>query len=120
MFKAIISSVMALAISLSVGVEEVDRIVQQPAGIIGTEYVEIIKDLDERWDNDEIEIEYMIEMTQVEGYWVVHMWGYCDRTEDQEAFGMYDHMPSEEEINELWENRVPEDTLYDLMKEYCF
>lgn len=118
MFNAIMTKVLAVVMCLSMCVSNAEVAVHKPAGIIGGEYVDAIIELDERWDNDEIELEYMIEMVHVEDYWMVYLRGYSEVTEDYAAMGIYTHMPTEDDINELWRNRVLTSELNTLMNEY--
>lgn len=121
MFKKIISTMLALMVVIggavnvsAVCASEEDR----PAGIIGTEHNEAIKELGESWDNDELEIPYSIEMVHAGDYWVVALTG--ETVEGYQAAGFYDHYPTEEEIEILWANRVSDDELNDLFEYYGF
>jgi hypothetical protein len=88
--------------------------------IVGIEYIETIIELEERWENDEIEIDYSVESVYIDGYWMVVMEGESDEYDGYMALGIYDHTPSDKEIDILWANRMLEDELYDLMEEYGF
>lgn len=83
-------------------------------GFIGLEHLDVIKELDNRIETGELQQPYTIEMGQVEGYWAVYLT--CELEDDTyEAVGLYDHMPTQEEFDILWENRVPWHQLSDLL-----
>lgn len=83
-------------------------------GFIGLEHLDTITELNNRFDAGELNPEYTVEMGQLEGYWAVYITGQGEY-EEYEAAGFYDHMPSEEELDILWANRVPWNQLSDLM-----
>ena len=88
--------------------------------IVGMEHFEAIMEITNRYDENDIEVPYTIEMSHAEGYWVVALYGEADEYYDYCAFGMYDHMPTEEEIDILWANRMLEDEMNNLFEQYGF
>jgi hypothetical protein len=87
-------------------------------GIVGAEHLETILDLEDRWFNGEFELDYMIEIVRVDGYWVVTLEGDADAYWDQMAIGIYTHAPTEEDIDFLWTTRVNMDTINDTIENY--
>lgn len=121
MFKRMFTMIMVMAMIIGTFAVSAGAVCLSNDGrpdIIGLEHLDIVMEIDERLNNDEIELDYMIEMCQVEGYWCVYLTGEADAYYDYEAFGMYNHMPTEEEIDILWANRMLSDELYDLMDKY--
>lgn len=120
MFKKVIVSmvVMVMAICGTISVHALCMSEEGRPGIVGAEHIKTIIEIDERWEADDRDVDYEITMTQVEGYWIVMMEGFADAYYGYSALGIYDHMPSEDEVNILWANRMLEDELYDLMDEY--
>lgn len=113
-------TIMVIMISMIIGAVSVNAVClteDSRPGIIGTEYIETVRELNELVENDEIEIPYQIEMAHVDGYWAVLLEGQC-QYEGYEALGLYDHMPNEEDIEILWANRMTEDELRDLCEQY--
>lgn len=123
MFKKIISIAMALVMIIGGAVSASALCVSEEGrpGIIGMEYVEAVKKLNDAWNEDtgEVVIPYTIEMVHVEGYWMAVLTG-CDVDEDYMAVGFYDHAPTEEEFKILWANRMTEDEIDILMEEAGF
>lgn len=120
MFKKVIvvMVVMIMAIGGAVGVNALCMSEEGRPGIVGAEHIDTILEIEERWNEDDRDVDYDITMTQAEGYWIVLMEGFADEYYGYSAMGIYDHFPAEEEINILWANRMLEDELYDLMDEY--
>ena len=118
MFKRMITLIIAvMAISLNaINANAMCLSEDGRPDIIGMEHFDKI---DEICAREEFEIEYEINMYCVEDYWVVSITGKADGLEDYMAFGMYDHIPNEEEINTLWANRMLEDELYELAEQYA-
>lgn len=113
-------TIMVMMITMIIGAVSVNAVClteDSRPGIVGTEYIEIIKEIDELVNDHEIEIPYQIEMAHAEGYWAVYLEGQ-HQYEDYEALGLYDHMPNEEDIEILWANRMTEDELRDLCEQY--
>ena len=75
-------------------------------GLNGLEHLDAIKDLNARYEAGQIKPEYEITMGQIENYWVVYLEGDV-AGETYAAGGFYDHVPSMEEINILWTNKIP-------------
>ena len=84
-------------------------------GLIGLNYLDDVKALNDRYVTGEIEPEYTVTMGQIEDYWVVYLEGEVD-DELYVAGGFYDHMPSKEEFDILWNNKVPEKQFSSLME----
>lgn len=91
----------------------------QPS-IIGTEHIDKVIDPETRWSGGDNGIVYSIEMIEVNGYWVVYLKGESDEFYGYAAYGIYENMPSEEEIDILWTHRMPKDDLVLLMDEYGY
>lgn len=83
-------------------------------GIVGTEHLDKLKELDKLYDSGEFDYGFVVELRQFEGYWLVYVYGPAGE-KTMSAFGVYDHMPSQEEIDILWSERVPEEQLINLM-----
>ena len=120
--KKIITMIMVMCMVIGTCALSVDALCtteNSRPDIVGMEHFEAIMDLNERHINGEVEVPYNIEMVHVEGYWCVAIEGNGDFS-DYCAYGMYDHMPNEEEIDILWANRMLEDEMIDLMDKYGF
>ena len=122
MFKKFITMmmVMIMVIGSTITANAVCASEDDRPNIIGIEHIEGFIDACERLDEDGYELEYDITMVRVEGYWFVELEGWADEYYDYCAVGIYDHVPSEEEIDILWANRMLEDELCDLMDKYGF
>ena len=122
MFKKMIIVVMAIIVVMStVACTSADAAGITPEtvpGIIGLEHIGPVMELNERYINGEFEDDYRIDMVNGEGYWVVYLEGESDAYWNQAALGIYDHMPNEEEINILWNNRVVYDVIDEAIEEF--
>ena len=121
--KKIIAMIMVMCMIIGAGIVSANALCTSEndrPDIVGMEHFDAIMELNERHENDEFEILYNIEMVHVEGYWLVSLEGEAEMYDDYCAFGMYDHMPTEEEIDVLWANRMLEDEMIDLMEQYGF
>lgn len=117
--KKIISIAMVLVIICTfIGCGTIAATDAVEPGIVGLEYIEDVVRLDTAHDNGEIEFEYEVRMVQAQGYWVVMVEGRDGDAAGYMNLGIYDHHPSEEEIDTLWEKRMPEDDLYDEINKY--
>ena len=84
------------------------------SSIIGMEHIDDLLEIDEACKNGELEIEYIVHMSQFgDTYWMVVLEDQ-DEKEDKGSIGFYNHIPTEKELNILWENRT---TLEELEKE---
>lgn len=122
MFKKMIIVIMAMVMAMSMiactGADAAEVTPETMPGIIGLEYLEMFIDLNERYNNGEFEDDYVITMTEVDGYWYVGLEGESDAYWNQGAMGIYDHMPNEDEIKTLWNNRVDCDVISDTIEEF--
>lgn len=109
--KKIVSMMLVLVMLCTfVGCGEANLPDPNEPGIVGREYVEEIMSIKEA-------TKYEVAMEEAQGYWVVtvigknahHGWANC---------GMYDHYPSEKEIDILWERRISIDDLYNEIAMY--
>ena len=118
MFKRMITLIIAVMAIGSIAINANAMCLSEDGrpDIIGMEHFDKI---DEICAREEFEIEYEINMYRAEDYWAVSITGKADGLEDYIAFGMYDHIPNEEEINTLWANRMLEDELYELAEQYA-
>lgn len=120
--KKIIAMIMVMCMFIGTCALSADALCTNEASrpdIIGMEHFDAVKELDERYDNGEIEPSYNIQMGCIEGYWCVALNGNGD-FDDYCAFGMYDHAPTEEEFDILWANRMTADEMDALMEQYGF
>lgn len=122
MYKKVIGIILVAMIMFTCGVVTAKALsapekVEQ-TGIIGAEYIDELMEIDERWNEDGIELTYNIEISHVEDYWLVYLEGWADEYYGYDAVGIYDHMPTEEEIDILWNNRMDYDELSDLLEKY--
>ena len=85
---------------------------------IGMEHLDAVMELDERWRNDEIEPDYHVEMSTMGGYWVVYMYGEAEAYDGYYAMGLYDHTPTDEEMDVLWASRMLEEDFDELLEKY--
>lgn len=76
-------------------------------GLIGLNYLNDVKDLNDRYEAGVVKTEYKITMGQIEDYWIVYLDGEVNG-DAYAAGGFYKHMPSKEELDILWTNKVPE------------
>ena len=121
--KKIITMIMVMCMVIGTCAMSVDALCtaeDNRPDIVGMEHFEAIKELNDRYNENDMEIAYTIEMVHVEGYWCVVLTGEADEYYDYRAYGMYDHMPNEEEIDILWANRMLEDEMNDLFERYGF
>lgn len=118
MFKKIISAMLALVIVIGGAVSASAACASEDGrpGVIGMDYLEAIEEIDEK---NEIEIPYVISMAHVDRYWAVTIEGTVD-TFDYIAVGIYDHYPTEEEMNTLWANRLTDDEMDNLLEGFDF
>ena len=116
MFKKMISIVMVMVVMIgcTISASAVCASEDGRPGIIGIEYYDAVMEIDELYNNDEIEIPYCIEMQHANDIWVVYLTG-CDAYSDYEAFGIYDHAPTSEDFEILWANRLTSDELNELL-----
>lgn len=116
MFKKIISAMLALVVVIggAVSVSAACASEDGRPGIIGLEHLEAIKKVDELHENNEIEIPYVVTMGHADRYWVVTLEG-VDAV-GYSAVGLYDHYPTEEELNILWANRLTDDEIDSLLE----
>jgi hypothetical protein len=91
---------------------------QELPGIVGVEYLKDVDRLEKLYEEEGREVDYMIQMVHVEDYWVVYMEGEADAYWGQDALGIYDHVPTSEEIDYLWTKRIDYDVLNDLVEEH--
>lgn len=113
-------TIMVMMITMIIGAASVNAVClteDSRPGIIGTEYIETVNEINELVNNHEIELPYQIEMAHADGYWAVYLDGQY-QYEGYDALGFYDHMPNEEDIEILWANRMTEDELRDLCEQY--
>lgn len=122
MFKRIITMIMVMAMigAFAMSASAVCMSENGRPGVIGMEYLDDILYLNDLYLNEEIEIGYTIEMVHVEDYWMVLLEGDADEYEGLSAMGIYDHMPTEDEIDILWANRMTDDEFNDLMEQYGY
>ena len=124
MFKKMIIMVMAMIVAMStVACKSSDAVSNAPEvipGIVGVEHIEAAVELDNRMDNGEFEYDYTINMAYAEGLWIVYIEGYADAYWGQDAAGIYDHFPTNDEIDYLWSMRIDYDVLSDTMEELGF
>ena len=120
MFKKMIIMVMVVIVAMSAvactSVNAVGNTPETVPGIVGYEHVDHFIDADNRYNNGEDVYDYLITMAEVDGFWLVQLEGDTDAYWDQSAIGMYDHMPTEEEIDFLWANRIDCDVLSDMIE----
>ena len=122
MFKKMIVMVMVVIVALStvacMSVDAVESTPETVPGIVGYEHIDRFIDAANRDANGEEVYDYTIEMIRCDdGFWYVSLTGETDAYWDQVAIGLYDHAPTEEEIDYLWSVRVNEDMLYDKLEE---
>ena len=126
MFKKMIIMVMAMAMIVAMSTVEcksADAVSNAPEvvpGIVGVEHIDAAVELDNRMDNGELEFDYTINMAYAEGLWFVYIEGYADEYWGQDAAGIYDHVPTEEEIDYLWSMRIDYEVLDEKMEELGF
>lgn len=114
MFKKLMVIVLAMVMITACGIpayatcmSETDR-----PTIIGTELIDRVNEL----DAEGVLCDYDIYMGRYDDLWVVGLEG-TNMYTGWAAMGFYDHMPDENEIDVLWANRMPVDTLNDLVNE---
>ena len=121
MFKKMIIMVMVVIVAMStVACTSVDAVSNTPEtvpGFVGYEHVDRFIDADNRYNNGEDVYDYVITMVEIDDFWYVHLEGITDAYWDQAAVGIYDHAPTEEEIDFLWTNRIDYDVLNDKLEE---
>lgn len=104
-----------MMVSLSVNAFAECNCENDKSKIVGSDIpnlVEKIVSVSEAIDNDEIN--YMIEMLHHDGLWFVELSSM--NSEDELAVGIYEHMPTEKELDELWENnRMTKDEMMNEM-----
>lgn len=121
MFKKMIIMVMVAIVALSaVACTSVDAASITPEtvpGIVGYEHIDRFVDTLTRFNSGEDVYDYTVEMLECDGFWYVGLAGETEAYRDQAAVGIYDHAPTEEEINFLWTNRVSQDVLMNAFEE---
>ena len=120
MFKRMTTLIIVVMVVMSLAISA-DAVCASESGrpnIIGMEHFDAIKEIADR--EDDYEYTYEVNMARVEDYWLVYLEGYADCFEDYVAFGIYDHTPTEEELDILWANRMLEDEMDELMEKYGF
>lgn len=122
MFKKMIIVVMAMVVAMSsiacTSVNAAGITPETIPGIVGVEHIESVMESVNRYYDEGIDPDYTVEMFNIEGYWVVYLEGEADAYWNQAAAGFYDHMPTEEEIDFLWTNRVDYDVIDEAMEEF--
>ena len=122
MFKKMIIVIMAMVMAMSMiacaKADAAEVIPETMPGIIGVEHMDEMIEMDKRYDNGETIYHYTITMINSEGYWVVFLEGETDAYWNQGAMGIYEHMPTEDEIKTLWNNRVDCDVITDTIEEF--
>lgn len=103
-----------MAISLAACNSQTEASEVHCPGLIGLEHLDAVKGLNDRHAAGEIKMDYEIKMGQCEGYWVVYLEGEVGE-DTYAAGGFYNHMPSDEELDILWNNKVPYDQFMDLL-----
>ena len=120
MFKRMTTLIIVVMVVMSLTISA-DAVCASESGrpdIIGMEHFDAIKEIADR--EDDYEYTYEVNMGRVEDYWLFYLEGYADGFEDYVAFGIYDHTPTEEELDILWANRMLEDEMNELMEKYGF
>lgn len=113
---ALVAMVMITLLAIpanAMSMSESDR----PIGFIGIDIYAKMKQEFMLSGEDELETEYLVEMANCNGYWIVELSGANDANEDYAAAGVYDHFPTEEEMATLWANRIESDKLDEIMDE---
>lgn len=121
MFKRMFTMIMVMAMIIGTFAVSAGAVCQSEDGrpdIIGMEHYEAVAALDELYMEEGREVDYEITMIHVEEYWIVTLEGWADEYYDYEAYGIYDHMPTEEEIDILWANRMTGDEYDNLCEKY--
>lgn len=121
MFKRMFTMIMVMAMIVSAFAMNASAICQSDEGrpdIIGMEHWDVVNEMEERYENEDRDPDYDITMVHVEGYWIVTLDGWADEYMDYEAYGIYDHYPTEEEINVLWANRMTDEEFDNLAEKY--
>ena len=122
MFKRIITMIMVMVMigAFAMSASAVCLSEDGRPGIVGMEYLDDIMYLNELYVNEDLEVDYRVEMVPVENYWMVVLEGEADEYVGLMAMGIYDHMPTEDEIDVLWANRMTEDEFNNLMEQYGY
>ena len=121
MFKRIITMIMVVTMIIGTFAINAGAVCQSEDArpdIIGMEHYDIVKEMLERYENENRDPDYEITMFHVEGYWIVTLEGWADEYLDYEAYGIYDHNPTEEEIDILWANRMTDEEYDNLCEKY--
>lgn len=121
MFKKMFTMIMVMAMMVGIVAVPANAVVLSEEGradFVGMEYFEAVYELNKRHENGEFEIDYELQMVHVEDYWVVNLEGEADAYWGYSAMGIYDHMPTEEEIDILWANRMTDDEFIELFEKY--
>ena len=121
MFKRIITMIMVVAMIIGTMALTASAVCQSEDArpdIIGMEHYDIVNEMAERYENENRDPDYDITMIHVEGYWIVTLDGWADEYSDYMAYGIYDHYPTEEEIDILWTNRMTDKEYFNLCEKY--
>ena len=118
MFKKFMSIVMVLVVSIVCAVSVSAACVSEDGrpDIIGVEHFDKVMELNDAYYDGEFELVYETRMVHIEGYWFVYLEG-KDGMENYAALGIYTEMPTEEDIDILWTNRMTCDELSVRMEE---
>ena len=121
MLKRMFTMIMVMAMIIGTLALPAGAVCQSEEGrpdIIGMEHWDIIVEMEERYENENRDPDYDITMVHVEGYWIVTMDGWADEYYEYTAYGIYDHYPTEEELNIQWANRMTDDEYENLCEKY--
>lgn len=121
MFKRMFTMIMVMAMiigALALPASAVCQSEDERPDIIGMEHFDAIDKIMTLYEEEDRDYDYDITMIHVEDYWVVVLEGYADEYYDYSAYGLYDHMPTEEEIDILWANRLTDEEYDNLCEKY--
>lgn len=121
MFKRIITMIMVMAMIIGAFALPAGAVCQSEEGrpdIIGMEHWDAVTEIVTRMEDEDREIDYSIEMEHIDGYWAVVLDGYADEYWGYTAYGIYDHYPTEEELNIQWANRMTDEEYDNLCEKY--
>lgn len=121
MFKRMFIMIMVMAMIFGIFALPANAVVQSESGrpdIIGMEHYDEIIALQELYEEEGREYDYDITMIHVEEYWIVTLDGWADEYYGYGAYGIYDHYPTEEEIDILWANRMTDEEFDNLIEKY--
>ena len=118
--KSIIVIMMVFTVICGSFTSEAATTTKTQPSIIGMEHVDDLLELDKACKNGEVEIEYVVTMAQVgDTYWMVILEDQ-DEKEDKGSIGFYNHIPTEKELNILWENRMSSEELEEQLNKFGF